>query len=745
MHFANSIQFIIRHRIAFVALMALGMLAGLAQTVLHLKVDNSLSIWFLDNNPDYQEYLQFQTTQGSDQIVVALVPTKDAFDSTYVSRLLDLHEALDSLPYVNATMSLANIQYPVYVGRKLRYRPLYRTNRSQESMRKVLEDLPALQRQLISEDGKYCFFYAQLAPTSVIEEDRKGYVEHIVQTIEEKVEKPIISGQPILNEAFSQSIYWESIVFAVLTVAVILILLVFMLPNVYYLPMAFLAVVIPVSITLGIMTGLGYAMNLISMVMPTILMVYSISDTIHIVNIFHQHRRTHPHQEPVEQIKAALTKSLKPCFYTTITTVIGYLALYLSPLPAFQIMGFFTFLGLIMAFLLVYVITAIGFYYLPVGADLRVRPIVRKINIDWLVLWVKQTTSNRKETILTLGIAIFLAGILGMSFVEVNTDFLNLLGKGKALEDLHLLEDKLGGNARLQMNVSRKDGGSILNQVELDRLAIFQTKLDSNAFLKHSLSLVNFQAFLEARTALMPGIQSLDFEQIIRESDPSPNTFFSFFSDDFKQLALNANIKELGTKDMEGLLVDIEAAFEDVYAQDDYDLKIHGFTALYAQFNYYILQTQFRSFGMAFLFAFGILFFFIGHFKTSILALIPNLLPLAMAVLVMLLLGIHLEAATAMLAPIMLGVAMDDTIHLMHQFKRRRKEGLSVEKSMDEAISYTGPALFSTTLSLLCGFLVVAMSGVPSVSIFGMLCAFTIVAALLADLIFLPALMKRFL
>jgi len=69
----------------------------------------------------------------------------------------------------------------------------------------------------------------------------------------------------------------------------------------------------------------------------------------------------------------------------------------------------------------------------------------------------------------------------------------------------------------------------------------------------------------------------------------------------------------------------------------------------------------------------------------------------------------------------------------------------SAKESMDKAISYTGPALFSTTLSLLCGFLVVAMSGVPSVSIFGMLCAFTIVAALLADLIFLPALMKRFL
>jgi predicted RND superfamily exporter protein len=110
----------------------------------------------------------------------------------------------------------------------------------------------------------------------------------------------------------------------------------------------------------------------------------------------------------------------------------------------------------------------------------------------------------------------------------------------------------------------------------------------------------------------------------------------------------------------------------------------------------------------------------------------------------MALFGINLEAANAMLAPIMLGVAMDDTIHLMNKYGLNREAGMSVHQSMDKALEYTGGALFATTIALVCGFLIVGLSGVASVATFGLLCAFTIFAALFADIIVLPALIKRF-
>ena len=72
MIFQRIVQFILNQQALFITLLSLATIAGLIQTLRHLKVDNSLSIWFLEDNPDYQDYLQFQKKQGSDEIIIAL-------------------------------------------------------------------------------------------------------------------------------------------------------------------------------------------------------------------------------------------------------------------------------------------------------------------------------------------------------------------------------------------------------------------------------------------------------------------------------------------------------------------------------------------------------------------------------------------------------------------------------------------------------------------------------------------------
>lgn len=741
MHFQRAIQFILNRKLFFVVILGLATLGGLIQTLIHLRVDNSLSIWFLDNNPDYQEYLQFQAEQGSDEIIIAMVPTEDALSQTHIQTLQQLHAKIDSLDFVNATFSIANAKYPVYSRRKIVYRKIATPSRSRNGTQALLSQLPSVKAQLVSDDHKFSFFYIQLVPTNHIESDRKAIVEQITRLIESTIDRPYISGPPILNEAYNDTIYEESIFFAVMTVVVMLGLLLFLLPSWRYLPIALLAIVVPVSISLGLMTSMGYALNLISMLIPSVLMVYSISDVIHIINIYHLHRQENSSQSKHQQIKKALQKSLKPCFYTTLTTVIGYLALYLSPLPAFKVMGGFTFLGLLIAFCLVYVITAIGFDFL---ANKPVTGGVKKINIQTLVQKTNHWTTHKNGIIIGTGIILFAIGLISLFFIEVNTDSLHLLGKGKVKTDLRLIEETLGGSARLQLNISSQESQSLLSEKELEKLKLFQEKLVSHPLIVHPISIVNFQTFLERRTPLAD-LRVVSFEELLKNSQVESNAFFSLFSPDYSQLAININIKELETKDLEQILLDTETAFKSIYSTDKYNLKVHGFSALYAQLNKFILQTQFRSFGAAFLVSFCILFYFIGKFKMSLLALIPNLLPLFLTMILMVIAGIDLEAANAMLAPIMLGIAMDDTIHLMNKFKLNLDAGLQVHESMNKALSYTGGALFSTTISLVCGFLIVGLSQVVSVSIFGLLCAFTILSALFADIVLLPALMKRFL
>lgn len=716
------------------------MLGGALSTALNLRINNSVSIWFLEDNEDYQSYLAFQQERGSDEIIIAMISREEVYAPEAITLLKELHKRTDKLPDVTATFSLANARYPVYSNRKLYYRPVYQEGRTPTQLDRLLDELPNMKRQLVAVDDGQLFFYVQLNPTDQIEERRNVIVEEIRAVFSDVIPEAMVSGQPILNEAFNASIYEESNFFAVATIVVILLLLLLLLPHWQYVPIALIAIAVPVSITVGIMTDLGYSLNLISMLIPTILMVYSVSDTVHVINIFHQEAGLHPELERREQIAVALQKSWKPCWYTTLTTVVGYLALYLSPLPAFKVMGIFTFGGMLLAFFMVYVICTIGFSLVtPDRSGWR----LPKFEVARMVGKISYWTTHYNSAILLTAATLFIAGVFSLTRLQVNTDSLHLLGEGDAKKELFAIEKVLGGNARFQISINRTDGESFLQESELDKLAEFQAKLDAEKQLSTPVSIINFRNFLESRTTQLSVFSQVRLPEVIKHQKEDANAFFSLFAEDFSELSIAVNVKELETQQLELLLGEIEAAFHTFFPEQHYQLKVHGFLALFAQLNQFILQTQFRSFGLAFLVAFGILVYFIGDWKISFLALLPNLLPLSLTILIMVLLGIDLEAANAMLAPIMLGVAMDDTIHLMNKFQYYRREGNKARAAMDKALSYTGRALLSTTIALVCGFMVVGFSGVVSVSTFGLLCAFTVLTALLADVVVLPALMKR--
>ncbi|MDA8692969.1 MMPL family transporter [Saprospiraceae bacterium] len=741
MNFQRIIQFIIDAKYGIIAFLLIVMLLGFAQTIRLVKIDNSLPAWFSDKDVEYQDYLEFQTQQGSDEIIIAMIPTDDALSDKHITNLKELHQRTDSLPYVKTSFSIATAEYPIYSNKKIYYRNIYRINQKRERTLGLLEELPALEKQLISDDGNFSFFYVQLLPTNEIENVRNQITAEIQKIVISTVGESHISGPPILNEAFNKTIYEESIFFSLVTVTIILGLLFLLLPHWHYLPLASLSIMLPVSITLGVLTSLGYSLNLISMLIPSILMVYCVCDLVHVINIFHLHRKENISESRNTQIKNALQSSFKPCFYTTLTTLIGYLALTVSPLSPFKTMGIFTAFGLMLAFCLVYVITAIGFTFLN---EKSLQGKVKKVNMLAIIKKINYWTTAHNSKILFIGCFVFAIGLGCLPFIEVNTNTLNLLKTGKVKDDLQLIEKTLAGSGRLQLNIYRTDTGSALEPDALNKLKEFQEKLNQNKLLAHPISIINFQSFLEKRNSIFSRLQSIDFEKMLKENQQESNGFFSLYADDFSYVSININIKELASKDLEYLLKTIKEEFKNSFDEKDYRIKIYGYTAMYALLNRYILQTQFQSVGIAFLLSFFILFYFIKEFKTTILAFVPNLLPLFAILITMVVFQIPLDSGNAMLAPIMLGVAMDDTIHLMNKFKFYRDSNFSVTESIDRALNYTGSALFSTTFSLTIGFLIVGLSGVRSVSIFGMLCAVAIVIALLADVLFLPALLKRF-
>ncbi|WP_396602518.1 RND family transporter [Algibacter sp. R77976] len=741
------IKKIIKYRIAIIVILAILMGVSGYQTLKKLRVDNSLSIWFLEDDPSYKAYINFQEKFGSDEIFIAMLPVKNAIGASEKTALLKLHQAIDTLPFVKTSFSLAKAKYPIYANSKINFDNLYNTERSEKGLKSLLSKLPNISAQLITKDYKNQFFYIQLNPTPTIEEKRQSLGSEIRTIIEKQYSNYYLTGPPVLNEAYSKGIYKESMLFGGLTVLVITLLLLFLLPNKRYLLVSLLSVAVPLALLFGIITSMGFALNMISMLIPTILMVYSVSDAVHIINIYHNEGASSQDINKIGLITLAIRKSFTPCFYTTLTTFVGYFALYLSPLPAFKNMGVFTCIGLVLSFFLVYAITIIGFSFMTLNFE-NSKPIIalKSINQNQFIIWLNRFTTVYKKPLIIGFTLILFYGIYAIFQVKIDTNSRDLLAEGKAKQDLRFVEKELNGSSRLQLNILTNNGEKILNTEALKHLENFQNKLEANPLVNAPVSVVNIKNFLEKRTPVLFQTNATQdkIESTLYSVDNQDNSFFKLFSEDFTSAGITISFKEIKTSQLEQLLSEVQRDFENTFPVDKYTLEINGFAVVFAQLNNFILQTQFKSFFAAFFVAFLCLWFFIKSLRTTLLILIPNLLPLTILAIFMSLLDIPLDVTTAMITPIMLGIAMDDTIHLVYKYRRSENiKGTPVTR-MDNAMSYTGKALFSTTIALVGGFLIISSSAVPSVRDFGLLCAITVAIALITDIFYLPALLKTF-
>ena len=730
-------------------MIVLAVLMALAghQTLNKLSIDNSLTIWFLEDDPSYKAYIDFQEDYGSDEIYIAMFPVENAIDKSTVDRLNKLTLEVEELPYVKTTFSLAKAKYPIYANNTIRFDDLYNSKRSEKGLKSLFSKLPNVTSQLVSEDYKNLFFYVQLNPTPTIERQRKEILGELTNIIDVHFSENHLTGPPVLNEAYSKGIYKESLLFGVLTVLVITAMLLFLLPSKRYLIVALLSVAVPVSLLFGIITSLGFSLNMISMLIPTILMVYSVSDTVHIINIFHKEGLLGQSISKIDLLTITTRKSFTPCFYTTLTTFVGYFALYLSPLPAFKNMGVFTCIGLLLSFFLVYIITIIGFSFMTFEFK-KAQPILsfKRWSQTQFVNWLNMFTSDHKNSIIIGFSIVLIVGLYAVTQVKIDTRTLDLLAEGKAKDDLQIVESQLKGSSRLQLNIAMNDGSTILQRESLVLLEQFQNRLEENPFIIAPVSVVNIKSFLEKRSPVL--FQNNVSEERIKSTlstvENADNNFFKLFSADLKSVGITLSLPEMTTAELEDVLRVIENEFQNTFDDDKFQLKINGFAVVFAKLNHFILETQFKSFFAAFFVAFLCLWFFIKSVRTTILVLIPNILPLAILALVMSLLDIPLDVSTAMITPIMLGITMDDTIHLVYKYRKSKTIQGPPNERMNKAMHYTGSALFSTTLALVGGFLIIASSATPSVSDFGVLCAVTVAIALITDIFYLPALLKRY-
>src|SRR6056300_157194 len=325
-----------------------------------IKIDNSLSIWFVKEDATYESYKAFQEGSGSDEIIIASIPIK--FQELKVQEPLvrALQDTLRQNIAVSKTYSLFDANYPLYVDSELVPTKLYDSKRSSRSQLKLLNQFSDLSNQLISENRENLFLYVQLLPSNEIEAIKSKEIAAVISTIQEHSPSAIISGPPVLNEAYNEGLFLEAAIFGTISFIVILFVLFRLLPSRKYIGIAIGSVLLPPLYLLGLVGFFDIKLNMISALIPTLLLVYALSDTVHIINALHRSRISYPNKSQLDWIVLSIKHSFIPCMLTTLTTIIGYLALVFSGLPVLHSMGFLAAIGILIAFFMAYLVLILG-------------------------------------------------------------------------------------------------------------------------------------------------------------------------------------------------------------------------------------------------------------------------------------------------------------------------------------------------------------------------------------------------
>jgi predicted RND superfamily exporter protein len=538
---------------------------------------------------------------------------------------------------------------------------------------------------------------------------------------------------------------------------------------------SFSAVVWPVVVisfsafwSIGFLSAIGVTLSTMVSLSFMLILAVGTADCVHVLSAYMLYRQEGEEHRPA--MRMAYRKTGIPIFLTTITTMAGMMALMISDLPQIAIFGLNSALGVGVAFIFT-------LFLLPVLLDLW-HPYHLKASkkaeakkskyasgggagrasslqhfLDKIPAYIK-----RKSKVVTLCyIALFGLFVIGTLQVKIDSNLVELAKEDAPIRVTYDLVDKeMMGAQNLEFIVDMKSSDALKEPAVLKVIDAFQAHL-VETYPDSVVKTFSLADFVKDTNKVMhegdptydrvPEDPVLAAQLLYLFDNANSRDRRNVVSDDYSKTHISAQLRNKGsfeyTHFFEQVQLDLDRYFEPLKAQyPDLEVSVTGQLALMMELIDHISWAQIKSFAFALVIITILLIFSLGSVQAGLISMIPNLLPAFFTFGLMGLLDIPLDTDTLIIAPLIIGIAVDDTIHFVAHYRDAWFELGDVDAALKSTISEVGQAVTFTTLVLGIGFSMLAFSdymGLAKTGIFGSL---SIVVALSSDLLLLPALIS---
>ncbi|MGH0032377.1 MAG: efflux RND transporter permease subunit [Myxococcota bacterium] len=700
------------------------MVFGLARLSIDTTTDSVLDT----QSPDWAFYQSSQELFGGDEIVVVALPGDRAFDRSLLSRVEDLNRALERIPGVRRVDSLASV--PVIrlnAEGDLELTPALDGDASSTEIRRLVSGDRIAPRALVSEDGRVA------ALNVLIDQDHSDYdavVEQVRAALGET--EGWVSGVPVFRSAASARTGREILLFVPLTVVAIGLLI-----SIGYGSARMTGVAMAVGLAgswvmVGLMGFTGTPLSLVTMILPSVMLALGCAYVMHVLSA----ARGDGH---ADGMAARLKEVALPVLLSSLTTAIGFSAIGTVGIDEVRFVGGFGAVGALVLGVAALTLAPAILVLSPPPERSRSREVEGRTSA--LLFRIAQ---KHRWSVLAIWVLLLGGVSAGIQRLDVVTDATQWFPKGNEVRDSY---DSIG---------ARLSGISPVNVV--------MESVDGEA-----VTLPEPLAALDGLTEHLASLEQVGKALSVR--DPLRQIHGAFAGDPSMPLPIGANLAEqylllLESVDQIGDLVTDDRMFANITLRvndngsealldvarqaeawwaangvDGFEIRATGIMYEFARAEDAIALGQLKGLLLALVAIGTTMLLALRNVRLALISMVPNVVPTAMAFGLMGWAGIPLDAGTVVVGSLALGVAVDDTIHLVSAFHERRTAGARVEDALRRALGTVLHPVVLTTAAIAIGFGLLGFSGFTLTRNLGLVLAGVTVVCLLADLVLLPALL----
>ena len=714
-----------------------------------VKMDFSIEQLFSQNDPVINRFLNFREEfDGVDNRIFLLYESDDPFSYKNLELNKKMVYAFENIEGVSKVTSLTNIELFTEGGEYL-LSPVYENiPKSIDSLNIAKERILSsdlLKNYLISEDGKVAAILIEVSDSFNEHESRESIVKQIDELQLGTDWTWHQTGLPIIRTRYVQYMIADNITFLIPVLSMLILLLSLLFRSLVGLVLPLIVVLLTIIWTLGFMTAAGITINIISYIIPTLLMVVGISDSVHFLVKYY--KTLHLLGDKREALTQSLQKIGTAIFLTSITTAIGFGALSMVNIEIVKEFGIFTAMGVFFAFIITVLFIPSTLMLLGKTPKTKLEAYSRGYRVKIVKKLITIVRGHPKKIIFT-GITITIIGFFGALQINPHSKLLDDLRPGNTLlEDMRLAEDRMGSVLPVEIiiTVDENENFQDIQDVAVisftDELASYISKIPEIG------KVVSVSDYLKAiNQAMNDGDKSFYQVPLSREIISQymllyDSEFNSLINSDLTKLRIASQIKDIDSRRSAEIEKELNTYIASVIPEG-ITAEVTGTAFLALRTNNYLVKNLLGSFLVALIIITFLMIVLFRSVKMAFISILPNIIPMMVMAAVLGFLQIPLRPATAMTFAVAFGIAVDDTLHYLIRYRMELSKQ-HYRQANDSTMLGTGIAMMSTTAILSAGFLVLILSQFTPTVEFGMLSVITIVTALIGDLTFLPALLSQ--